>query len=112
MSNDRLRVEVRPRVAAQRFALAAENIDPTPWTWHVLGADGFEWSEGQASFKFTALFKGWIVKQWEAHAQRIERRTKRKVEGGKRDENEVWVPLRGPIIIPDPEGGPGATRDG
>lgn len=24
----------------------------------------------------------------------------------------VWIPLRGPIIVPDPAGGPGATIDG
>lgn len=48
-------IEVEYRPAAQRFAIAAENIDPQKWKWVIVWSDGSRYGWGYAAFRWTAL---------------------------------------------------------
>lgn len=53
-------VAVEQQRARQRFAVSAENTDPTPWFWSV--TDGEVVAYGQASWRWTARLKAaWHV---------------------------------------------------
>jgi hypothetical protein len=71
----KIEIGVLPQFASQRFACAAENVDPTPWRYALLDR-GMTVLSGQASFRATAWAKCWLRSIGYRRACRVERKTR------------------------------------
>lgn len=49
-------IELEYRPHAQRFAFAAENVDPQKWKWVIRWSDGVGYGWGYSPWRWMALF--------------------------------------------------------